>query len=527
MKKKIFSILLSLCMVITMVPFMAFNSFATDPIDYFYIKNEENGFLSIQFLKHGAQNLPDDVHLQWTTNPSGSWTDLTITKNSGNTNVTSVNNKGDKVYFRCGNDSGVYSNHQLSKQMDGSIMFKIMGKFSAGGDIRSLVTNPNSPTLDGTTSLGDYAFYGLFFTSHNIVSFDSDLSTSTVGNYAYSHMFIDCENLKKAPNINANTLGEGACERMFYECTSLENAPNLPTTNLDEFCYEDMFNECTSLKTPPALPAPEVPYCAYHCMFKKCTDLEYIPELPALQTGEGAYDGMFSFCTQFKICAEKTPNKCYKVFRMPGSGTMTQVGSGFSSNMFGDTSGVASPSANTTYYYKTDLDHTYSCNLYDSDKHQKVCSACGETVLENHSYMEPMITNGLKLTACSVCGYVKVESVPGPTEIDELKEEVKKLEEEIKNITTPPAKTTSALTPGKKKIQVSWKKVNGATHYQIYYKRSGASENTITVAAKNSKTTITNLKSGKKYTVKVRGIKKMDRTITYGTWSASKTAKVK
>lgn len=519
-----------------MVPFMALDSFATDPIDYFYIKNESNGLMDVNIVKFGSPSLPDDVHLQWTKNPSGSWNNITITKNSGNTHVTSLDSKGDKVYFRCGDDPGVYTNHQLSKQMDGRIGFEIMGKFSAGGDIRSLVTNPNLPTLDGTTSLGDYAFYGLFFTSHNIVSFDSDLSTSTVGKYAYSHMFIDCKNLKKAPNINANTLGEGACERMFYECTSLENAPNLSTTNLGESCYEDMFNGCTSLKTPPALPAPEVPDDAYYCMFKKCTALEYLPELPALQTGGGAYDGMFSFCTQFKICAEKTQNKCYEVFRMPGSGTMTQVGSGFSNNMFGDTSGVASPSANTTYYYKTDLDHTYSRNWYDSDKHQNICSACGEVELENHSFMEPMITNGIKLTACSVCGYVKVESVPspvgptgptGPTELEKVKEEVEDLKEEIKNITTPPAKVKPTLSAGKNKISISWEKVKGATHYQIYYKRSGESAKTITVTAKNSSKIIKSLKSGKNYTVKVRGIKKKNNTVTYGNWSTSKTVKVK
>ena len=66
-----------------------------------------------------------------------------------------------------------------------------------------------------------------------------------------------------------------------------------------------------------------------------------------------------------------------------------------------------------------------------------------------------------------------------------------------------------------------------STHYQICYKRKGKAAKIITVDANDTSKTIRKLKSGKKYTVRTRGIKKDNMTKTYGEWSKTKTVRVK
>lgn len=74
---------------------------------------------------------------------------------------------------------------------------------------------------------------------------------------------------------------------------------------------------------------------------------------------------------------------------------------------------------------------------------------------------------------------------------------------------------------------MSWAKVKDATTYQISYKRAGKTAKSIKVNAKYSSKTIKKLVKGKKYTIKVRAIKKVDSAYIYGNWSNAKTVKVK
>ncbi len=83
----------------------------------------------------------------------------------------------------------------------------------------------------------------------------------------------------------------------------------------------------------------------------------------------------------------------------------------------------------------------------------------------------------------------------------------------------------------KKTLTVQWKKVSGATGYQVVIgldKKMKKGKKTVNIKkAKTLKTTIKKLKSKKKYFVKVRAYKTVKGKKHYGSWSKVKTVKVK
>ena len=80
---------------------------------------------------------------------------------------------------------------------------------------------------------------------------------------------------------------------------------------------------------------------------------------------------------------------------------------------------------------------------------------------------------------------------------------------------------------GKKKITVTWKKNADVAGYQVYYK-TGKKAKTVKVTKNTiTKKVIKKLKKGKKYTVKVRGYKKINGQMVYTKWSKAKKVKVK
>ena len=87
--------------------------------------------------------------------------------------------------------------------------------------------------------------------------------------------------------------------------------------------------------------------------------------------------------------------------------------------------------------------------------------------------------------------------------------------------------TLKKAKAGKKKITVSWTKNTSVEGYEVYYK-TGKKAKTVKIT-KNSitKKVIKKLKKGKKYTVKVRGYKKINGQMVYTKWSKAKKAKVK
>ena len=99
----------------------------------------------------------------------------------------------------------------------------------------------------------------------------------------------------------------------------------------------------------------------------------------------------------------------------------------------------------------------------------------------------------------------------------------------VKTVYIVPAKQViSSVTGGKKNLTVSYRKVTGASGYQIAYSTSQSSGyKYLNLNSKTYKKTITKLSSGKKYYVKVRAYKTINGKKYYGNYSAVKSVKVK
>ena len=99
-----------------------------------------------------------------------------------------------------------------------------------------------------------------------------------------------------------------------------------------------------------------------------------------------------------------------------------------------------------------------------------------------------------------------------------------------KTIKINPKKVTisKAKSSSKKKLTVKWKKVSGSVKYKIAYRVKGTSTWKYKyVSSSTYSKTLTGLKSGKTYQVRVRAYKKVSGTTYYGSWSSIKTVKVK
>ncbi|MGN0276039.1 MAG: discoidin domain-containing protein [Hominisplanchenecus sp.] len=82
---------------------------------------------------------------------------------------------------------------------------------------------------------------------------------------------------------------------------------------------------------------------------------------------------------------------------------------------------------------------------------------------------------------------------------------------------------------GKKKLQVIWKKAEGADGYQIQYSTNAKFKNGKTKKISQSKASVklTGLKSGKKYYVRIRAYYKNGSSVSFGKYSKTKSIKVK
>lgn len=84
---------------------------------------------------------------------------------------------------------------------------------------------------------------------------------------------------------------------------------------------------------------------------------------------------------------------------------------------------------------------------------------------------------------------------------------------------------------GKKQLRLSWSKMTAATGYEIQYAtNSKFTKNTKTVTVKKNTTvskTVKDLKSGKKYFVRIRAYQTVNGVNYYGSWSEAKSVKCK
>ena len=130
------------------------------------------------------------------------------------------------------------------------------------------------------------------------------LPVTTLADYCYYHMFMDCTSLTAAPILPAMVLAENCYDCMFEGCTGLTTAPELPATTIASCCYQGMFHNCTSLTTAPELPATTLARKCYEGIFCNCTSLTTAPELPAITLAESCYYRMFCGCTSLTVAPE-------------------------------------------------------------------------------------------------------------------------------------------------------------------------------------------------------------------------------
>lgn len=320
MRKKIFSILISLVMVLTMMPFMAVVSnadTAPEPLCFTAEASNSSVLLLKEYYDYG-----NDVSLLYSLNGEN-W------ESYGIGNSIELTNVGDTVYFKADGENTCFNGYR----------FSMTGRIAARGNIMSLLNSTR--TLTAIPS--NYCFSYLFYDCASL-TIPPELPAKELANHCYEYMFAYCENLTQAPALPATTLAYECYGYMFWFCSKLEDAPALPATTLAEYCYSNMFYGCSGLKQTPELPATNLEDNCYYSMFRKCTKLSELPELPALVLPSSCYSYMFDDCPQFNL-SEQGNDTCFKTFSIPSNAI---VKSSYSLNymMNGRT-----PTPGVTYYY--------------------------------------------------------------------------------------------------------------------------------------------------------------------------------
>ena len=89
----------------------------------------------------------------------------------------------------------------------------------------------------------------------------------------------------------------------------------------------------------------------------------------------------------------------------------------------------------------------------------------------------------------------------------------------------------SVSSPNAKRLTVKWKKVSGITGYQIQFSKSktfSSGNKTVTIKSKAAVSKIVgSLASKKKYYVRMRSFKTVNKKNYYSAWSASRNKVVK
>ena len=203
------------------------------------------------------------------TDNGNTWTAYTST--TGGTTLATLNN-GEKLLVKGVNSAygtGTYGGETYYNRFLGS------GAFEVYGNVTSLIYGDDYE--ESGTTIGNYAFQGLFYNSDNLISAKNIVFPSTtIGSYSYGQMFHRCHNLVEAPSSINVVNGNSACMEMFRACSGLTTPPSLPSTTLGGGCYYWMFGGCTSLTTAPELPATTLVNSCYGYMFNGCTNLNYI-----------------------------------------------------------------------------------------------------------------------------------------------------------------------------------------------------------------------------------------------------------
>ena len=174
-----------------------------DPSDYFYIKNE------------GVNYVANFIEIQ----PN-----------------SKLYLRGTAGYWKNNDDSGIY--FYKSEEFPMSI----------GGDLRTLL---NYTDVDSVTTIPANCFKATF-QEKNLTSIENltlGSSVRTIGEYAFFQMFYNNPDITTALDLsNVTTVGNSAMTYMYYSCTSLQKGSNLSgVTTLGDNAMNYMYNNCSSL----------------------------------------------------------------------------------------------------------------------------------------------------------------------------------------------------------------------------------------------------------------------------------------
>ena len=176
------------------------------------------------------------------------------------------------------------------------------------GNIMSLLDEAGFATLsDPITMPADYTFQALFAFNTKLKDANGLLLPATsLKDYCYSNMFLNCTGLTAAPKeLPATTLKDYCYSNMFYSCTGLTAAPKeLPAMTLKDYCYSNMFQGCSSLTAAPELKAETLASNCCLAMFLGCTKLAAAPELKAETLANKCYSHMFEGCSSLTAAPE-------------------------------------------------------------------------------------------------------------------------------------------------------------------------------------------------------------------------------
>ena len=217
-----------------------------------------------------------DGFLAFTSTQNGSRISYTINGSLPNLNIGYSYDmiswtKWDGSSINLDNNETIYvwnKSNTLSLDNHNGLYFDMSGAINASGNVNSLI--------NFREDVPDYSFFGLFLECRNLKQ-APELPATTVGNYAYTYMFSGCRGLLSAPELPATNIGNYCYAGMFNGCQNMTSAPViLPAKILKENCYASMFKGCEALTTAPLLPATTLVNNCYNRIFDGCTNLRYI-----------------------------------------------------------------------------------------------------------------------------------------------------------------------------------------------------------------------------------------------------------
>ena len=205
----------------------------------------------------------------------------------------------DSITVSAGDKVGLYANGTGTTSVSNAFIISCDADCYVYGNVMSLEKLSGFSTLV-TLEGHNYAFYCLFYGNTHIKNHETkalQLPATTLSQYCYANMFLECTSLTKAPALPATTLVDSCYNDMFSGCTALTSAPELKAETLANYCYASMFYNCTSLTEAPNLPATELKEGCYANMFQLCNGLTSAPsQLPASTLAKSCYKSMFSSC---------------------------------------------------------------------------------------------------------------------------------------------------------------------------------------------------------------------------------------